>query len=121
MTNEHRVRFTLNAKIGVNDATGNLTQKDSVVYDWCKQKELSKVEIIKLLNNFDEETDKLRLELDTHKHPLWSTREAERIVNELKKENEQLKQEVKRLKCINTQLEERLEDSGLGIILKGGC
>ncbi|WP_407415756.1 hypothetical protein [Methanobrevibacter sp.] len=31
------------------------------------------------------EISSLRLELHTHKHPLWSTREAERVVNELKK------------------------------------
>ena len=46
-----------------------------------------------LLNKLEEENSQLRLELDTHKHPLWSTREAERIVNELKQENEQLKSE----------------------------
>lgn len=46
------------------------------------------------LNKLEEENNQLRLELDTHKHPLWSTREAERIVNELKQENEQLKKEL---------------------------
>lgn len=47
-----------------------------------------------LLNKREEENRQLRLELDTHKHPLWSTREAERIVNELKRENEQLKHQL---------------------------
>ena len=32
-----------------------------------------------------------------------------------------LENEIKRLKCINEQLEERLEDSGLGIVLRGDC
>ena len=29
------------------------------------------------------ENEQLRLELETHKHPLWSTREAEKKVNKL--------------------------------------
>ena len=37
----------------------------------------------KTLNILHEENQYLQLELDTHKHPLWSTREAERKVNEL--------------------------------------
>ena len=50
-------------------------------------------EIVDMLNELADENEQLKLELDTHKHPLWSTREAERIVNELKQENEQLKSE----------------------------
>ena len=38
----------------------------------------------------------------------WSDKASERITL-LEKENEQLKGEVKRLKCINKQLEERLD------------
>jgi len=53
--------------------------------------ELCVSEIVNLLNVFNDENKQLRLELDTHKHPLWSTREAEKIINELKQENEQLK------------------------------
>lgn len=66
-------------------------------YDWltdCNK-------IVNLLNELAEENEQLkreltslRVELDTHKHPLWSTREAERIVNELKEENEQLKHDA---------------------------
>ena len=97
-----KARFTLNTKIGVNFENGNLTRTDSVVYDWLKQKELSITEIIDLLNNFDKECIKLKLELNTHKHPLWSTREAERVVNELRNENEQLKQELKYIYDIAT-------------------
>ena len=54
-----------------------------------------------LLNELDEENDglkrqivSLRVELDTHKHPLWSTREAENKIKELADENEQLKKEI---------------------------
>ena len=39
--------------------------------------------IVELLNNLSEENVQLKLELETHKHPLWSTREAERKVNNL--------------------------------------
>lgn len=58
-------------------------------YDWLTESH----KIVDLLNKLEEENRQLRLELDTHKHPLWSTREAERIVNELKQENEKLKQQ----------------------------
>ena len=58
-------------------------------YDWLTESH----KIVDLLNKLEEENKQLRLELDTHKHPLWSTREAERIVNELKQENEKLKQQ----------------------------
>ena len=58
------------------------------------------------LKSIAEENRQLRLKLDIHKHPLWSTREAERIVNKLKEENEQLKLENELLKqdidyCVN--------------------
>lgn len=46
-----------------------------------------------LLNEQHKTIISLQVELSTHKHPLWSTREAERIVNELENENEQLKQQ----------------------------
>ena len=58
-------------------------------YDWLTKSH----KIVDLLNKLEEENRQLRLELDTHKHPLWSTREAERIVNELKQENEKIKQQ----------------------------
>jgi len=39
----------------------------------------------------------------------------------LEEENERLKSENKKLQCINDQLEERLENSGIGIALKMDC
>lgn len=57
-------------------------------------------EVCELLNELYNENRFLRLELDTHKHPLWSTREAERIVNELKQENKQLKEIIEGNKLI---------------------
>ena len=46
--------------------------------------------------------------------------QAKTVAN-LKEENEQLKSENKKLQCINDQLEERLENSGIGIALKMDC
>lgn len=43
------------------------------------------------------------------------------LLNSLSKENEQLKSENKKLQCINDQLEERLENSGIGVALKMDC
>lgn len=40
------------------------------------------------------ENEQLRLELETHKHPLWSTREAERKINKLA---DSLADEVKKM------------------------
>ena len=60
-------------------------------YDWLTDSN----KIVDLLNKLEGENRQLILELDTHKHPLWSTREAERIVNNLKQENEKLKSEIK--------------------------
>lgn len=44
----------------------------------------------------------------------------EQIV-QLQEENEQLESENKKLQCINDQLEERLENSGIGVALKMDC
>lgn len=66
-----------------------------------------------LLNTLHEENNSLKLELDTHKHPLWSTREAERKVNELTnllsnetKKNAILLQEINSLRKENMRLKE---------------
>ena len=81
----------------INDA-GNLQKyvilcKPVVVDDETDKKYILALDLLDLLNKLEEENRQLRLELDTHKHPLWSTRESERIVNELKQENEKLKQQ----------------------------
>ena len=60
--------------------------------DVCTDEQVDK--IVDLLNKLEDENRQLRVELGTHKHPLWSTREAERIVNELKQENKRLKQVI---------------------------
>ena len=66
------------------------------VYSTSESNIISLIEILNGLVDDNERLKKenidLKVELDTHKHPLWSTREAERIVNELEKENDELKQ-----------------------------
>lgn len=47
--------------------------------------------------------------------------ELQSTISRLVKENEQLKSENKKLQCINDQLEERLESSGIGVALKMDC
>lgn len=77
-------------------------------------KKLSKMEIVDKLNEQDKEIGLLRLELDTHKHPLWSTREAERklsevtdnLANEVKK-NGLLNEEINQLRIENMRLKKR--------------
>ena len=79
---------------------------------------LDLVECCGLLNEFElkcykleKENKQLRLELETHKHPLWSTREAERklsevtnnLANEVKK-NGLLNEEINQLRIENMRL-----------------
>ena len=63
-----------------------------------------------------EENEQLRLELDTHKHPLWSTREAEKKVNKLSdsladeiKKNGLLNEEINQLRIENMRLKKKVE------------
>lgn len=67
-----------------------------------------------LVNEQDKEIGLLRLELDTHKHPLWSTREAERKVNKLAdsladeiKKNGLLNEEINQLRIENMRLKKK--------------
>ena len=71
-------------------------------------------ECCELLNEQDKEIGLLRLELDTHKHPLWSTREAERKVNKLAdslanevKKNGLLNEEINQLRIENMRLKKK--------------
>ena len=71
-------------------------------------------ELEDLLNEQDKEIGLLRLELDTHRHPLWSTREAERklsevtdsLANEVKK-NGLLNEEINQLRIENMRLKKK--------------
>ena len=77
-------------------------------------------EIVDLLNEQDKEIGLLRLELDTHKHPLWSTREAERKVNKLAdsladevKKNGLLNEEINQLRIENMRLKKKGGDGDM--------
>ena len=66
------------------------------------------------LNELEEENEQLRLELETHKHPLWSTREAERKLSEVTnnladevKKNGLLNEEINQLRIENMRLKKR--------------
>ena len=72
-------------------------------------------EVVDLLNEQDKEIDLLRLEFDTHKHPLWSTREAERKVNKLAdsladevRKNGLLREEINQLRIENMRLKKKV-------------
>lgn len=69
--------------------------------------------ICEWLNEYEKKCDSLKFELDTHRHPLWSTREAERKVKELIdnladviEKNTELYDEVNRLRIENMRLRE---------------
>lgn len=68
-------------------------------------------------NNLQRENEQLRLELETHKHPLWSTREAEKKVNKLAdsladevKKNGLLNEEINQLRIENMRLKKKCGD-----------
>lgn len=64
-----------------------------IIYD--NDKKMTLEEVTERLNEQQDEIESLKLELSTHKHPLWSTREAERVVNEQKEEIERLREELR--------------------------
>lgn len=76
--------------------------------------DLNESEVVDLLNKLYEENEQLRLELETHKNPLWSTREAERKVNKLVdsladevKKNGLLNEEINQLRIENMRLKKK--------------
>ena len=71
---------------------------------------------IDLMNEQDKEIGLLRLELDTHKNPLWSTREAEKKVNEL---SDSLADEIKKNGVLNEELNQ-LRIENMRLKKKGG-
>ena len=72
------------------------------------------ISLIRTNKTLKEENEQLRLELETHKHPLWSTREAEKKVNKLadsladeKKKNGLLNEEINQLRIENMRLKKK--------------
>lgn len=81
------------------------------VWDNVEEKRMTALNVTKKLNEQDKEIGLLQLELDTHKHPLWSTREAERKVNELA---DNLADEVKKNGLLNEDINQlRIENMRL--------
>ena len=81
------------------------------VWDNEKEKRMTALQVTKKLNEQDKEIGLLRLELDTHKNPLWSTREAERKLSEV---TDNLADEVKRNGLLNEELNQlRIENMRL--------
>ena len=54
------------------------------------------VELKKENIKLKERIKKLKLELNTHKHPLWSTRQCQERIRELENENKQLKAQLEK-------------------------
>ena len=73
-------------------------------------------ECCELLNEQDKEIGLLRLELDTHRHPLWSTRKAERKLSEV---TDSLANEVKRNGLLNEEINQ-LRIENMRLKKKGG-
>lgn len=96
------------------------TSKDIIpkgIMDNKKNNHMCRIEeVCDVLNEQDKEIGLLRLELDTHRHPLWSTREAERklsevtdnLANEVKK-NGLLNEEINQLRIENMRLKKKVE------------
>ena len=92
----------------------HLLQSNRTLGDNLKQEEENANEYNALLK----ENEQLRLELETHKHPLWSTREAEKKVNKLAdslanevKKNGLLNEEINQLRIENMRLKKKGGDS----------
>ena len=75
------------------------------------------ISLIRTNKTLKEENEQLRLELETHKHPLWSTREAEKKVNKLSdsladevKKNGLLNEEINQLRIENMRLKKKCGD-----------
>ena len=107
---ERLVRKRFRVRFEQEDGRGEIVNEKGV--------ELTAREVVDLLNEQDKEIDLLRLELDTHKHPLWSTREAERKVNKLAdslanevKKNGLLNEEINQLRIENMRLKKKGGDS----------
>ena len=76
------------------------------------------MEIMEANTKLEKENEQLRHEIEIEKK--WQLEKSQYYIK-IKEENEMLKSENKKLHCINDQLEERLENSGIGIVLKMDC
>lgn len=94
----------------------NLHQKNQQLKHYNLYEDNKRLQTI--IADLKDENERLRLELETHKHPLWSTREAERklsevtnnLVNEIK-QNGLLNEEINQLRIENMRLKKKCGDS----------
>ena len=99
------------------DVVNKLNEQQSTIrklQDLCGESDSENAKLRIENKKLKEENEQLRLELDTHKHPLWSTREAERKVNELAdsladevKKNGVLNEEINQLRIENMRLKKK--------------
>lgn len=91
-------------------------QQDTIkkLQDLCGESDGENAKLRIENNKLKEENEQLRLELDTHKHPLWSTREAERKLSEVTnsladevKKNGLLNEEINQLRIENMRLKKK--------------
>lgn len=82
---------------------------------------LDEEEIVDLLNELHEENQQLKKEYNSLQRTAYKidaiAYEDREYSERLYKQNQQLEKEISKLKCINKQLEDRLENSGIGIAL----
>ena len=121
-------RFVIDEKTNYKDYPIILDTKTN---DWwvIRDTMMGTEKLVGLLNEQQATISRLELELDTHKHPLWSTREAERKVNKLTdnlakevKKNAILYEEINHLRQKNAEYKSIIdftskEDSDLVILL----
>ena len=70
---------------------------------------------------FEVDVDHILRVWDTEKNKRLEIEDIVDLLNEQQATIQSLKEENKQLKCINDQLEERLESSGIGVALKMDC
>ena len=95
----------------LSEENEHLLQSNRTLGDNLKQEE---EENANEYNALLKENEQLRLELETHKHPLWSTREAERKLSEVTdnladevKKNGLLNEEINQLRIENMRLKKK--------------
>ena len=76
-------------------------------------------EVVDQLNRYHKKEEILKQSDNVNDLTLFALDLQEKL-EELNDENHQLEREIKKFKCINKQLEDRLENSGIGIALDMG-
>ena len=108
-------RFTLSQNSTFHSVYDNVENKPLGVFEF-KDDEFPVYacfhNIIDLMNDLSDENEQLKKDFDSVSHN-WAL-----MYSEAKNKVEELSIENKKLKSINNQLEDRLEESGIGIALK---